>query len=115
MNLGSQSEEFRNKNKIKAITCLCDKKNGVSASALKQDLGMSSQQLAMFLKRIDEIDRTKKYNKYLYRIDLNKIPKKITYGKEWVKIRERGDKIILKSSIGEEKIVMKSKRGDENG
>lgn len=112
MNLGSQSEEYKNKNKVKAITCLCDKKTSVSASALRKELQMSSQQLAMFLKRIDEIDRTKKYNKYLYKVDLDKIPERVTYGDEWVEIEEKGDIVILRNSIGEEKKIFK---GVDNG
>ncbi len=103
MHLGKQSDQHQNKKKIQAITQICGKQ--VSASALKQDLGMSSRRLAVFLKRIEEISRFKKYNTYRYEADPNDIPDRIEYGKYWVEIEQKEDEIVIKNSEGDERTI----------
>lgn len=105
MNLGSQSENYKCKKKIQAITEIFGKE--VSASALKGDLEMSSIQLSHFLKRIDEIKRFKKYNTYRYKVNTEEVPNRIEYGEHWVEIEEKDDKYIIKNSNGEERTVKK--------
>ncbi len=103
MHLGKQSNQHQNKKKVQAITQICGRR--VSASALKRDLGMSSRRLAVFLKRIEEVNRFKKYNTYRYEVDPDDIPDRVEYGKYWVEIEQKEDEIIIRNSEGDERTI----------
>jgi len=100
------AESNKNKKIVKTISNLIG--NGKKPAKFFSDiLGMSSRQASRFLKRIDEVERSKKYNQYEYFVDIS-TPKKIAYGDEWIKVEELSkSKLKITTSQGDEKIVKK--------
>lgn len=102
------SDATKNKKKIKALMKLIGE-DAKPANFLEEDLKLSSSQISPFLKRINEVHKKKKYNRYHYFVEVSP-PTKIQYGDEWIKIDEQkkdGKRIItVETSQGDEKEIV---------
>lgn len=102
------SDSSKNKKKVKAVVEMMKLRSGKPASFFADKLNMKSRQVARFLKRIECVDREKKYNKYHYEVNINP-PQKLKVGDVEVEIKEveeDGEKItLIKTERGSEKIL----------
>ena len=109
--LSNLSDERANQHKLEIIEEIM-KRGNVSCSQLKSTIdSMTTKQLSVFLRTIEELNYFVKDNVYRYYVELDEMPTTITYGDYWIRIEEvdKGDKKYFRmvSSNGTENLILK--------
>jgi len=111
--LSNLSDERVNRHKLEIVEEIM-KRGNVSCSQLKSTIdSMTTKQLSVFLRTIEELNYFIKGNRYRYYVELDEMPTTITYGDYWITIEEidkDGKKYLrMLSSNGTENLILKER------